>query len=361
MALTKLPESWNDCDMNWENPDPYNPVYYAAIACAIHERCLVSYPYDAPSGNLNTMFLSILESLSIGNIMTNRTFMMYNKMMATHQSGFIDTTSFFNEAKVFYLPGYDEGSFSSVYSLYLFPDSCSDINATVSVLKSYKKLLDEYTLFAGSGYSSGSFYIDVYGGYESKKVWDSNLIKEVYDDVLEDCALDYNKNKEKILKDIYSKKNLPSAGLGRGRYRFSDYVDINVLYNSGWSNYIDCDKDFVVICHNGRTQQKPNVHIAMDILDTDRAPFPPWNDGGTFEAYDAGYGFFGRGVVKNIITGLTPQKTEIYTTPKKLEDYPVQVIPNTRYRDYRGSWIYDITFAFDFNCEGGFKFRPDDK
>jgi hypothetical protein len=35
-----IPTSWNDYGMDWNNPDPFNPVYYNAITAALHEKSL---------------------------------------------------------------------------------------------------------------------------------------------------------------------------------------------------------------------------------------------------------------------------------------------------------------------------------
>ncbi len=105
----KIPESWDDCGMNWNDPDPVNPHYYMAIveACieraSIHVNSLVS-AQDTYRSRIFQYFIPY-KAIDIRSVLDTLTDCLKECGNYTRYDGFwipsySDTTEFFVNKKI---------------------------------------------------------------------------------------------------------------------------------------------------------------------------------------------------------------------------------------------------------------------
>lgn len=153
------PQSWDDCDMNWDSPDPNNPAYLKAIQNAIYERlCVVpggiyfrtGTPYIHPKTFVHYLYhnapSNLLDPNDIYNI-RHITFLrdcifyiMSEAKIKTEKDGYNDyqpVSSVINHGEAFQWLCMATGYL--VYQDYF--------NLFGKILKSFKYLLDQCTIF----------------------------------------------------------------------------------------------------------------------------------------------------------------------------------------------------------------------
>ena len=332
MALI-IPKSWNDCGMDWENPDPSNFVYYTAIVEAIRERYEHLY----------------------GDGFSYDSFFEYSTNCRFYDRSIFDILwNIFSAAKLGYY----------FYNIDKFPSSDLrfDINTYVPeievgtplgqasiVLKSWKALLDSMTVIGGSKL-----------GYTRR--WESDIDSK-YDTALEnppfmdyfypDAIAKWNEQRTSALENLSGDADM--WYLARDVASMSNYIQFYISAVS--SGNCGCIVKGTLLCAMLRnTAYNARLHI-IHTEDYDER-----------QTANRSYTFFNSGLCENNTTVLkkdvfmlTPSNKFIYESAIPLADYPVPDIPKFIHSAVSSHEIGnggDVTFLYDFNCEGGFKFRP---
>lgn len=382
MALNKIPESWNDCGMNWEDPDPLNPVYYIAIILACKERYRLLHPStsDVAFRVFDEFVLTTRPySFMCGKLLRS----IFEFISEELDSRFIDLE---------YLASHKKRRYITTNSFP--PDTYSFFENSKEALKYLKKILDKMTVTYG--------IISVYKLHpqEFVSLWDNvtfpdgfswradDIIKLVYsEDNIKKCHDIALKNQQKkreeninnFVEDFNNKQYVEMVG-GIHQIAFSreTYLDGAAMDSSAsCTNYT-----VIIFLKHSCGIQKSRVHILVENIDTSRDD--EWYNNGAFgrwgygeikvENIQNGFGNIGLNFIKDIATLGNGQYVEI-TSPVTVDSVavPYRSVEYlcekfTQYdglyfdldvASYANSSNSYVRFFIDLNCEGGFKFRPD--
>lgn len=377
MALNKIPESWNDCGMNWEDPDPLNPVYYIAIILACKERYRLLHPSTSDVAAFRVFDEFVLTvrpySFMCGKLLRS----IFEFISEEFDYCFIDLEYLASHKKRRYVT---TNSFS--------PDTYSFFENSKEALKYLKKILDKMTVTYG--------IISVYEIHPIARVslWDNvtfpdgfswradDIIKLVYsEDNIKKCHDIALKNQQKereekinnFVEDFNNKQYTEMVG-GIHQIAFSreTYLAGNASQNS-----VSCTNYTVIIfLKHSCGIQKSRVHILVENIDMSRDD--EWYDYGNgeikVENIQNGFGNIGLNFIEDIATLGSGQYVEITSpvtvdsvaVPYRSVEYLCEKFTQNNgihfdldVASYSNASNSSVQFFIDLNCEGGFKFRPD--
>lgn len=373
MALKDFPKSWNDCNMNWDDPDPNNPVYYMAIALAAFERISLERMNTVQYNNVTGNIYALLKSIRSGHIKQDAVWDKLYKILR-YLPSFVDRNSFFNSMKIEHF-AFSDREISPIFRYKSINDELAK-----KILTGSKEFIDSCTLFASSNYyyGVGGFYGEGSAGQGEPQYlpgkppqYDPSKYKEMYDEAYEELLNSYSKDKAEELA-WYNTYWGDFGGLGYP-YPVSFFYEIyrsNQYAGSG--SRVGFRRDGVFLFVRKNTPYSPNVHC---IVDSEDNSYHEYTD--TYDEYgwrkiidrtcvDVTAGFapsFGKTLIRNLIVGLTEtylieSNTDLYET-KDVNPPPKDDDVTDWGAYYKCDGKDTVQFVIDFNCEGGFKFRPD--
>ena len=359
MALNYIPPtSWNDKGMNWDDPDPFNIDYIAAIQRAISERKYLHGGYSSlPSiakkmSNKKEPVLNYIDYISF----------VYASPQIIFDASFLNTIvmEILNLSESFYdieassalnrLTTVRESINMSGEQLNLdYPVSGDLVLSQKNFLKNAKKWIDKLTVKS----------IHVY-----------HLFKEKL------CGWKWAEGFEESLQDAIDRLNDTPEKV----YYPSDiYYPSDVIFAYSGSLGLGYD-DYYASCAAYRYVELYNIHLAGSLIDKVRFLLGQYSK----KVYPAGYedctdavfdpcgedfvdsklvfldqGIYDKGANLNLTFGSDNiPRTARPRDPEGLIDDPNIMVPEYEiyYRSTRG---YETAFYFlgDFGIEGGFKFR----
>ena len=328
MEVRKIPEHWNDCGMDWTNPDPYDFCYYLAIYRALNERVnalCVSYPYPSGYGAWwynetgSKKHGEIVSTPQLGNISYKIQQILYN-----HRSSIFFKEQFLHDETRYRDTPF---SFANIERLvtYMLPGRGCPVSAAKEFLIQTRALLDQITMFA----------------YPYVK---ANCHKG-YSQILSSSEASPETAIELFIQEL---GNVGTNETITNKFNFRIQASTKI-YSTQSNLYVYFD-DFPKSVVN-RSFAKPHVYLIVK-------PGPgSYEDLPEYKFPDFGYGFAQK---ENTVLDLGQLPEE--------KDAEIQVFPHdlakikavlsggdSKYHFYAYGY-----FALDYNCEGGFKFRPDD-
>lgn len=387
--IKNLPESWNSDGMNWEDPDPYNPVYYLAILGAYHERTCFLYDLKYINGdayNHHTRearkYLEWLERayayfntcnfLNFDNTQYNPLFFI-DKLFELLPS-FLDKDAFFNNKQV----TTTIIRWSSICDNYPYPDVSSIRNdAMKKYLICARDYLNNCTLYRGPnmfygrieyggsaevGYAepqSGSTYPGTPPPYDYMPF--GTLYSEAVSKLNEEYTASLNSAKTWLNSDAAATftdwlDHIPDS------LTFEYYLRRENNYPYGHS-YMSLNRRSVLLFARDGSPFAPNVHC---IITNEDDSYSEVTDTGVTQTYvDTGIGIapgYGTYLMPNFKTSF--KDTYYLIESKDIESFPIQDVEvplagTKGWQYYQCGGQEYAHFVLDFNCEGGFKFRPD--
>lgn len=323
MEVRKIPEHWNDCGMDWTNPDPYDLCYYHAIYRALNERVnalSVSNPYTWYWPWVNEtgpqQHGEIVSTPQLGDISYKIRQLLYKSSEIFFKEQFLHDETVYREPPF---------SFANIERLvtYMLPGKGCPVSDAKEFLIQTRALLDQMTMFAYP-YVKANCHKG-YGHIYSRSEASPETAIELFIQELGNAGTNERLiNKFSLNFQTYKKTS-------------DSQCTLNVIFNG------DFPKSVVI-----RSFAKPHVYFIVK-PDIERNP--------TVNFPDLGYGF---DPMKNTVFDLGQLPEE--------KDAEIQVFPHDLAKikavlsgDDSSCYFYAYGyFALDYNCEGGFKFRPDD-
>lgn len=336
MSELETPQSWSDFDMDWKNPDPLNWKYYEAIYAAIEERVRAfsisddvwTYYYYAYIYKRNQFRIPPAETIwqlarLIFHMIENTGSILYIKKK------FLSDETDYNNSP----PSLKD----LINPTLTFPSFCRSVPRIYAkeFLIWAKKTLDTMTMF-------GKPCIKI--NYHAPKEYDS--INDHYFHLPELEGVEDEKKRLEITADLFIQNQTDNIVIKSGIFQNFDLVLQTHAYASDASASITIKLPESIVV---RSFAKPHVYCMIKPI--------PVTDAYNWYFNDFGYGFEEE---TNKVLDLGQLSDE---KDKKIEMFPFQ-LERTRPNICAGDGFYNIFrarcyFALDYNCEGGFKFRPD--
>lgn len=361
--IDKFPQSWTDCGMDWDDPDPTDASYYLAIYYALFERMALVQPYRLSDYDNWRILLTLrkgnkasyIDALQyIGGAVQSSLFKKYiDKDILRNEYKAVSAVGDFNG----FAFSHNGGVFVSNYILHANND-IKDSQIAKMYLKAYKNLIDKCTVISGTDrYGVTGFSAKEHGSasvYVSKDELLQNLVTKLntsYKEAL-DAAVLYAQNSHDMWFELHATESLQcSYAIAREN-------------NFPWtSTDMTIQRGGFVIASKESLPYTPNVHL---IVQRDDNSYNRITDTGLPQIYESVSGGlsknFGMSFFENYITSF---KGVHVVEPCSISDISTNdtTIPpqfTKGYSTYTCSGYDVVTVYFDFNCEGGFKFRPDD-
>ena len=334
------PESWNDLDMDWTNPDPFEPCYYIAILKAMEERrkALASSgftPWRSPEiiyrrNRFHIPTVSMMKKM-VYDIL-HYTLTVNGRCIVLKDEFLHDETSYADGA-----PPSLQNWLTSVVT-YPIPGIGSPISTAKDFLIWAKKILDTMTMYLYPFIRLNSYKPDEYAKKHPEKMYRDELEgitdKQERLDRLADLYInDYSDHfliQSEVLQNIYIVMQTESDD-----------------YNGIASFSINLPESIEI-----RSFAKPHVYCLVKVM-----PMP--SQLSSFYVFDDfGYGFEeGKNKILDLgqISEENGGKFDFFKF--NLKDIKPHFFTGERIRHLLQANCY---FALDYNCEGGFKFRPDE-
>lgn len=377
MALIeKLPESWSDCDMNWDDPDPLNPVYYIALARAFEERfiALSSKDYFV---NFFQWYLSptykMLRECAVMNASQMNTSIegLYQCADYLYRLSPLDRDSFFRDRQVKSMP--NKGLYDVYPRLYM---RSIEISAMKDVLIFLRDHINKFTLFSGEnpyygllGFSgthvaggdepqSGSVYPGTPPPYDFLK----------FEDLYREC---YAKGNQAYIDDKTATYNSAKELYGTCDMSYK-YYDVEFTYYLRRENNfpyahtsMSWSREGIIIFARKNAPYQPTVHCIVEskdgsynrVLESGVTQIEVDSVGGVAKSMSDS-----PQLLKDYIVGLSGIHIIESNPPESypIKDVDIPLAGSDGWQTYTCGGKDTVQFALDFNYEGGFKFRPDD-
>ena len=334
------PESWNDLDMDWTDPDPSKFCYYLAILKAMDERRKAlassgfrSWHYSELIYRRNRFHIPSVESMkNLIYDMLHHTLAMYGKSIVRKEDFFHDETA------------WDYGSPPSLQErltpvvTYPVPGIGSPLSQAKEFLKWARKTLDAMTMFLYPVIKMNLRVPDAYA---------EDHLEKMYRDELEGIT-DKDARLER-LAELYIHDYAD-------HYMIKSEVQQDVFYMGMQAESDDHNGIAVFSVHlpesiEIRSFTKPRVYCLVKVFHA-----PEQLSQYVFE--DFGYGFEeGKNKVLDLGQVSEDNGGKIELFKFDLKDMKQYLLTGGRIRYILQAYCH---FALDYNCEGGFKFRPDE-
>lgn len=335
METLILPESWNDLDMNWDDPDPSKSCYYDAIFAAAGERMRAMslsgarwyQPCIYSRKRTHIPSAGMIQSLA-GHIFS---------LLAEKGSIILARNKFFGEHPDLTIPPPSMKNQITPWMTYPVIVRSEPLAYAKEFLIWAKKTLDTMTLF-GNPFVKIDYYHPGEFGVISDSFWTRPELEDVEDE----------RERLEIAASLFIRKHSGDVTIKSDVFQTFDlrlrtYCDAS---NAHAEIEIKLPESVVV-----RSFARPHIYCLIKTKPQ-------------FEAYKWYYSDFGYGFEENTGTildlGQLPDEKD-----KKIQLFQFQ-LERIRSDICAGDGVHHnfeaaCYFALDYNVEGGFKFRPDDK
>lgn len=369
LTLDRVPASWNADGMDWNNPDPSDSRYYLALIGAMWERTIALK--GLPSSR--NSYADALAYFSSCNFLDGNLAMSHILTLLYSIPRFLDRDAFFKKGSIELMQqDYWRGS----PQLSKCPIKSDMLSTYLRGLRDY---LNTLTLFSGNNYYYGTSPIGGYGEMDNAEPsyypgtpppYDFTPFSELYEESYSVYASEYGTSIAEVMSSVQETGNSITFGgfdyLGtpNGYYVSFDYY-LRRENNFPWAHsamYIT--RYGVVVYAKSNAPFQPTVHCL--VRSTDDSYLHISETGIISQRVDS-VGGLAPGMsdeyvlLSDYIVGL--QGVHIIES-KPPESYPISDV-EVPFAGTKGWQIYecggvdDAYFVLDFNCEGGFKFRPD--
>ena len=352
----KYPESWSDCGMDWSDPDPLNVSYHYAISLAIEERLKAicagnQSPYHKSFTATNVMKNMILSADLFNSYLSKlRAIISYAfnseyflNMRGTYQDYTFDPYVSHNGFLYDQYLGREPVWFQNVsrgMTLAQMKQVMIQIKSILDYTYLFPPAIASDTLYDGDNHIVMHRYGDGYGHFPYDYEFPPNATNlDKANTIKEELFKRYNKVVE---EDAVKQEGHTWVC----RYNCTSY---------SWGNYSHTGTAFPyhvnALSPYVRSFCKPKLLGILTVEENSSFPFFDYETGllpGEKRLLNYGQ------IIKN-------EKMEC---PIKFNQYaplddPNFYTNNESGRDWEFGAIFTIIYAFDYNCDGGFKFRPD--
>lgn len=338
----KIPEHWNDCGMNWNDPDPTDLCYWYAIRNAALERryaLCVSRPNTGWQEDAYYRLFPMAENSCITAEMIRGLSMLISSLL-DNSSYIVSKKQFLNDTTPYRQP---PPSFADFYNpelaTYPVPGKGSFIADAKKFLIWAKNVLDCMTMFLQPYVMLNHYYngLVAYMRIEAKDEL------EGVEDPAERIRIAISAFIRKYADALTVKSSLCNT--------FDIKLSAKIVQSN--SENIELVTQFptsVVI----RSFARPHVY---GIIKHD-PQIPPDSQWTRYRFHDFGYGFEeGKNKIIDLgqLSGEKETQISLFSFDLRRMEQILPFEDRTEYRFY-GSFY----FALDYNCKGGFQFRPDD-
>ena len=331
------PESWNDLDMDWTDPDPARACYYLAILKAMDERRKAL----SASGNIPWRYPEFIYKRNRFHIpsVSIMKYWMYDILHhALYLKGryIVSKKEFFNDDTHWHSPPPSLQNLLTPVVSYPVPGIGSPLSQAKDFLIWARKILDTMTMYLYPYIKMSHYGLDEYAEEHREKMYRDELEgitdeKERLDRLADLYINDYSKHiiiKNEVLQDFSIGMQAESDeynGIAAFTVRLPGSIEI-------------------------RSFARPHVYCLVKV-----GTMPEYLSQYVFE--DFGYGFEeGKNKVLDLgqLSEENGGKIDIFKfNLKEMKQY---LLIGARTRLMLQA---NCHFALDYNCEGGFKFRPD--
>ena len=361
----KIPESWDDCGMNWDDPDPVNPYYYMAIVEACIERaCLYGSSLASVQDTYRSrIFKYFIPSrvIDIRSVLDALTYCLetcddYPTPIGNTLGGYSNTSEFFVNKKI------TRASSDVPERVYPSCGSYLDNYYLKLLLKAMYNYINELTLF-----SSYTKFITAYSvqGYGESDVPNPN---EPYSKLKSEASSIFAESFNKSIVDVVNTHNTsPGAWFGafsRLYAKGEKYIrrENNGVYHHSHF-HIEEECPFILVRQDFPYTAKLHAISTVTDYSVDEV-----NEYGVRTKVDNAvtrWGGVGTNLILDVIPSVSAGEQYLLTDiPNRPSDYPDRDVTTPQqtpgWEIYAQKTYAEIEFVLDLNCEGGFKFRPDD-
>lgn len=339
MSVNPFPQSWDDCGMNWNDPDPLNITYHYAIQAAINERQMAAWRSTFHGSSPFTQFGD--DMVPCADLFEAYTYRMRELWSMVYlREDFMNCTSTFNDSAD-KPPRMDEWNCIASIRTVTPGSTIYEMKECMIQLKHY---LDRMTLFdtlvncgKQSRYGSASLnYMQEreWSEEEREKYVRETAVQEYYDYINEP---EYNRN----TIDRFENSTYLTARFSASVSKYYEYEGAARYNFSASASMNDGGVQLIQVRSFARPKLlclvKPGINSSSD---------------GVF--YDFGTGF--RQNVNTVLDyGQIPENNAIMKIPVRIEPEKALLDPNIPYNQAHTLRLR-VYPALDYAVEGGFKF-----